>query len=118
MLILYYNGENMEYISEIEKEIERKQFRNVLSRPYIYNKRMSKGTNPKIVFENILGLSKRDTLVLKKRFGIGFKTDCTLSYIGKKLNVSKQGILSIEYRALMKLRQPRQKRILLKYITL
>jgi RNA polymerase primary sigma factor len=50
-------------------------------------------------------LAPREEQILRMRFGIGKKTDCTLEEIGKLFAVTRERIRQIEAKALRKLRQ-------------
>jgi RNA polymerase primary sigma factor len=57
--------------------------------------------------ENILGtLSEREAQVLRLRFGLGGRNECTLDEVGKQFNVSRERIRQIEQEALKRLRHP------------
>ncbi len=51
-------------------------------------------------------LTPREEHVLRMRFGIGLDTDYTLEEIGKKFSVTRGRIMSIEAKALRKLKHP------------
>ena len=51
-------------------------------------------------------LTPREEQVLRKRFGIGEKSDHTLEEVGKLFNVTRERIRQIEAKALRKLRHP------------
>ena len=51
-------------------------------------------------------LTPREEQVLRKRFGIGEKSDHTLEEVGKLFNVTRERIRQIETKALRKLRHP------------
>jgi RNA polymerase sigma factor (sigma-70 family) len=51
-------------------------------------------------------LTPREEQVLRKRFGIGLKTDYTLEEIGKGFSVTTERIRQIEAKALRKLKHP------------
>src|SRR5262249_14972653 len=50
-------------------------------------------------------LTPREEQILRMRFGIGQKTDCTLGEVGKVFSVTRERIRQIEAKALRKLRQ-------------
>jgi RNA polymerase primary sigma factor len=50
-------------------------------------------------------LTPREEQILRMRFGIGQKTDCTLEEVGKMFAVTRERIRQIEAKALRKLRQ-------------
>jgi RNA polymerase primary sigma factor len=50
-------------------------------------------------------LAPREEQILRMRFGIGQKTDCTLGEVGKLFAVTRERIRQIEAKALRKLRQ-------------
>ena len=50
-------------------------------------------------------LTPREEQILRMRFGIGQKSDCTLEEVGKVFAVSRERIRQIEAKALRKLRQ-------------
>ncbi len=57
--------------------------------------------------ENILStLSSREAQVLRLRFGLGGRCECTLDEVGKQFNVSRERIRQIEQEALKRLRHP------------
>lgn len=57
--------------------------------------------------ENILEtLSSREAQVLRLRFGLGGRRECTLDEVGKQFNVSRERIRQIEQEALKRLRHP------------
>ena len=57
--------------------------------------------------EGVLGtLSAREAQVLRLRFGLGGKNECTLDEVGKQFNVSRERIRQIEQEALQRLRHP------------
>ena len=53
-------------------------------------------------------LTKREELVLKKRFGIGEKRNYTLEEVGKTCDLTRERIRQIEAKALRKLRSPQR----------
>ena len=55
-------------------------------------------------------LTPREEQVLRKRFGIGEKSDHTLEEVGKLFNVTRERIRQIETAALRKLRNPSRSR--------
>jgi RNA polymerase primary sigma factor len=57
-------------------------------------------------------LTPREEQILRMRFGIGQKTDCTLEEVGKLFAVTRERIRQIEAKALRKLRQIGRSRIL------
>ena len=61
-------------------------------------------------------LTTREERVLRKRFGIGLKTDYTLEEVGKEFSVTRDRIRQIETKALRKLRHPSLARYLLKFL--
>lgn len=50
--------------------------------------------------------------LLRKRFGIGEKSDHTLEEVGKLFNVTRERIRQIEAKALRKLRHPVRSQVL------
>ena len=50
-------------------------------------------------------LTPREEQILRMRFGIGQRTDCTLEEVGKQFAVTRERIRQIEAKALRKLRQ-------------
>jgi RNA polymerase primary sigma factor len=50
-------------------------------------------------------LPPREERILRMRFGIGQKSDCTLEEVGKVFAVTRERIRQIEAKALRKLRQ-------------
>ena len=59
-----------------------------------------------MVEEVLSGLSPREAMVLRMRFGIGMITDSTLEEVGRKFDVTRERIRQIEAKALRKLRHP------------
>lgn len=55
-------------------------------------------------------LTPREEQILRKRFGIGQKNDCTLEEVGKLFSVTRERIRQIEAKGLRKLRQTRRSR--------
>jgi RNA polymerase primary sigma factor len=53
-------------------------------------------------------LPPREEQILRMRFGIGLKTDCTLEEVGQVFAASRERIRQIEAKALRKLRQTRR----------
>ncbi len=51
-------------------------------------------------------LSDREAQVIRMRFGIGAREECTLDEVGKLFNVSRERIRQIEQEALQRLRHP------------
>ncbi|WP_022662928.1 RNA polymerase sigma factor RpoD [Paucidesulfovibrio longus] len=60
-------------------------------------------------------LTPREEQVLRKRFGIGEKSDHTLEEVGKLFNVTRERIRQIEAKALRKLRHPVRSALLRSY---
>ncbi len=60
-------------------------------------------------------LTPREEQVLRKRFGIGEKSDHTLEEVGKLFNVTRERIRQIEAKALRKLRHPVRSQTLRSY---
>lgn len=60
-------------------------------------------------------LTSREEQVLRKRFGIGEKSDHTLEEVGKLFNVTRERIRQIEAKALRKLRHPVRSQTLRSY---
>ena len=60
-------------------------------------------------------LTPREEQVLRKRFGIGEKSDHTLEEVGKLFNVTRERIRQIEAKALRKLRHPTRSQKLRSY---
>ena len=61
----------------------------------------------KTAVENaLLSLTPREERVLRKRFGIGLKTDYTLEEVGVEFSVTRDRIRQIEAKALRKLKNP------------
>ena len=60
-------------------------------------------------------LAPREEQVLRKRFGIGEKSDHTLEEVGKLFNVTRERIRQIEAKALRKLRHPIRSQVLRSY---
>ncbi len=66
--------------------------------------------------QNILSeLTPREEQVLRKRFGIGEKSDHTLEEVGKLFNVTRERIRQIEAKALRKLKHPSRSHVLRAY---
>jgi RNA polymerase primary sigma factor len=61
-------------------------------------------------------LTPREEQIVRMRFGIGQRFDCTLEEVGKLFAVTRERIRQIEAKALGKLRQPRRSRILKSFI--
>jgi len=60
-------------------------------------------------------LTTREEQVLRKRFGIGEKSDHTLEEVGRIYNVTRERIRQIEAKALRKLRHPVRSQVLRSY---
>jgi len=56
--------------------------------------------------EVLVGLTPRESKVLRMRFGIDMNTDHTLEEVGKQFDVTRERIRQIEAKALRKLRHP------------
>ena len=54
----------------------------------------------------LAGLTPRETIILRMRFGIDMNTDHTLEEVGKQFNITRERIRQIEAKALRKLRHP------------
>lgn len=52
------------------------------------------------------GLPEREESILRRRFGIGFDTPCTLEELGSEFDVTRERVRQVEARALRKLRTP------------
>jgi len=63
-------------------------------------------------------LTPREEQVIRKRFGIGEKSDHTLEEVGKLFNVTRERIRQIEAKALRKLKHPSRSQILKPYYDL
>ncbi len=63
-------------------------------------------------------LTPREEQVIRKRFGIGEKSDHTLEEVGKLFNVTRERIRQIEAKALRKLKHPSRSQILKAYYDL
>jgi RNA polymerase primary sigma factor len=62
--------------------------------------------NPRELVRKVLAtLTPREEQILRMRFGIGQKTDCTLEEVGKLFAVTRERIRQIEAKALRRLRQ-------------
>ncbi len=60
----------------------------------------------------LMSLAPREEMVLRKRFGIGMNSECTLEEVGQDFEVTRERIRQIEAKALRKLRHPsRSKRL-------
>ena len=68
------------------------------------------------VKEALSALSAREVKVLCMRFGIDMPVDYTLEEVGKQFDVTRERIRQIEAKALRKLRQPHQRRLLAGYL--
>ena len=66
--------------------------------------------------EALKTLTPREEQVLRKRFGIGEKSDHTLEEVGKLFNVTRERIRQIEAKALRKLRHPIRCAVLQTYL--
>jgi RNA polymerase primary sigma factor len=60
---------------------------------------------PEGVYKALENLSIRDREVIKMRFGIGYETNYTLEEIGRRLNLTKEGVRQIERQALRKIKR-------------
>ncbi|MCU0692779.1 MAG: sigma-70 family RNA polymerase sigma factor [Polyangiaceae bacterium] len=58
--------------------------------------------------EMLESLTAREQQVLRLRFGIDEKTECTLEEIGHRFNVTRERVRQIEAKALRKLRHPKR----------
>ena len=67
------------------------------------------------IAEILSDLTPREEQVLRKRFGIGEKSDHTLEEVGKLFNVTRERIRQIEAKALRKLRHPNRSQNLRSY---
>ncbi len=61
---------------------------------------------PEQIAKVLRDLTPREEQVLRKRFGIGEKSDHTLEEVGKLFNSTRERIRQIEAKALRKLRHP------------
>jgi RNA polymerase primary sigma factor len=61
-------------------------------------------------------LTPREEKVLRKRFGVGEKSDHTLEEVGREFNVTRERIRQIEAKALRKLRHPKRRKILENFV--
>jgi RNA polymerase sigma factor (sigma-70 family) len=66
--------------------------------------------------KSMLKLKPREEHVLRMRFGIGLDTDYTLEEIGKKFSVTRGRIMSIEAKALRKLKHPHRAKNLVGFL--
>jgi RNA polymerase primary sigma factor len=57
-------------------------------------------------------LTPREEQIVRMRFGIGQKAECTLEEVGKLFSVTRERIRQIEAKAMGKLRQAERSRIL------
>lgn len=61
-------------------------------------------------------LTPREEKVLRKRFGVGEKSDHTLEEVGREFNVTRERIRQIEAKALRKLRHPKRRKMLENFV--
>jgi len=61
-------------------------------------------------------LAPREARVLRMRFGIGERANCTLEEVGEDFDVTRERIRQIEAKALRKLRHPSRSRSLKDYL--
>ena len=64
----------------------------------------------------LASLTPREEQILRMRFGIGKKTDCTLGEVGQVFAVTRERIRQIEAKALRKLRQTGRSRDLVGFM--
>ena len=64
----------------------------------------------------LMKLSAREEDVLRKRFGIGFKTKQTLEETGRDFNVTRERIRQIQVKAMKKLQHPTRSKILRSFV--
>jgi RNA polymerase primary sigma factor len=64
----------------------------------------------------LASLTPREEQIVRMRFGIGQKSECTLEEVGKLFAVTRERIRQIEEKALAKLRQTGRSRILKSFI--
>ena len=64
-----------------------------------------RGNLGELIRKVLATLTPREEQILRMRFGIGQKTDCTLEEVGKLFTVTRERIRQIEAKALRKLRQ-------------
>ena len=64
---------------------------------------------------NLFNLTKRESLILRARFGISFKQSYTYEQIAKKIKVTKVRVRQIECNVLRKLKHPINLTILKQY---
>lgn len=64
---------------------------------------------------NLFNLTKRESLILRARFGISFKQSYTHKEIAKKIKVTKERVRQIECKVLRKLKHPINLTILKQY---
>ena len=81
-------------------------------RPSRPPKRWSIPSSPSRIASVLADLTPREEQVLRKRFGIGEKSDHTLEEVGKLFNVTRERIRQIEAKALRKLRHPVRSQVL------
>ena len=62
------------------------------------------------------GQTRRESTVIRCRFGLGDDTPRTLAQIGEDLQLSRERVRQIETRALLKLRQPQKRSKIWDYI--
>ena len=64
---------------------------------------------------NIFNLTKKESMIVRARFGITFKQSYTYEQIAKKMKVTRERIRQLEARALRKLKHPMNLKILKQY---
>jgi RNA polymerase primary sigma factor len=64
-----------------------------------------RGNLAELMYKVLATLTPREEQILRMRFGIGLKTDCTLEEVGQLFAVTRERIRQIEAKALRKLRQ-------------
>jgi hypothetical protein len=77
---------------------------------------MSSKELKKVVRRALATLTPREEVVLRMRFGIGYKQPYTLDKVGLEFDVTRERIRQIEIKALRKLRHPSRTKFLRQYV--